>query len=143
MISIFISIILSLIFIILSLIHFNWVLGGTWGFDNSLPTNEQGERVLHPKKYDSAIVGLGLASFGIFYLLKSQIIEFPIYTWITTYGGWIIPSVFLLRALGEFKYLGFFKKIQNTEFGKMDTKFYSPLCLLLGILGIIAEILQN
>ena len=115
MISIFISIILSLIFIILSLIHFYWVIGGTWGFDNSLPTNEEGKRVLHPKKYDSAIVGFGLASFGIFYLLKSQIIEFPIYTWILTYGGWIIPFIFLLRAIGEFKYLGFFKKFKKLK----------------------------
>lgn len=44
------SIVLSIILLALGLIHFNWVIGGNFGFVASLPTNENGERVLNPKK---------------------------------------------------------------------------------------------
>lgn len=134
------SILLSIIFIGLGIIHFNWVVGGKFGFSESLPTKENGERVLNPKKIDSAIVGIGLTAFGIFYFLKSGLIDVNLAEWITKYGSWIIPSIFLLRAIGEFKYVGFFKKIKNTEFGKWDTKLFSPLCLLIGICGIIIQL---
>ena len=53
------------------------------------------------------------------------------------YGLWIIASVFILRAIGEFNYVGFLKKIKHTKFGQNDTKLYSPLCLTIGILIII------
>ena len=127
------SILLSILLIGLGLIHFNWVVGGNFGFSESLPTKESGERVLNPKKIDSAIVGIGLTAFGFLYLLKSGVIEFIIPGWIMAYGSWIIPIIFLLRAIGEFKYVGFFKKIKKTEFGKLDTKLFSPLCLIIGI----------
>jgi len=39
-----------------------------------------------------------------------------------------------LRAIGEFKYLGFFKKIKNTEFAIADSKLFSPLSLAIGFL---------
>jgi len=136
------SILLSIILIGLGLIHFNWVVGGNFGFSESLPTKESGERVLNPKKIDSAIVGIGLTAFGFFYLLKSGVIEFIIPGWIMAYGSWIIPIIFLLRAIGEFKYVGFFKKIKKTEFGKLDTKLFSPLCLIIGIFGIIIELIK-
>ena len=135
------SILLSIILIGLGLIHFNWVVGGKFGFSESLPTKESGERVLNPKKIDCAIVGIGLTGFGIFYVLKSGLIEYNIPEWIMKYGSWIIPILFLLRAVGEFKYVGFFKSIKKTNFGKLDTNFFSPLCLIIGILGMIIQLI--
>lgn len=138
----YLSILLGIILIGLGLIHFNWVIGGKFGFSESLPTKESGERVLNPKKIDSAIVGIGLTIFGIFYVLKSGLIEYSLPAWIIKYGSWIIPIIFLLRAIGEFRYVGFFKSIKKTEFGKLDTKLFSPLCLAIGILGIIIHIVK-
>lgn len=137
---IILSILLTIIFITLGLIHFNWVFGGTFGFAESLPTKESGERVLNPKKVDSAIVGIGLTAFGIFYFLQTGLVEYELPTWVMTYGGWIIPAIFLLRAIGEFKYVGFFKSVKTTTFGKLDTKLFTPLCLLITILGILIQV---
>jgi len=120
----------------------NWVFGGAWGFDKAIPTKKNGEKVLNPKKIDSAVVGLGLIVFGLFYLLKTPLIDFDLPNWIVTYGSWIIPGILILRAVGEFKYVGFFKAIKETEFGKLDTKFYSPLCLMLGIFGIVIVLMK-
>jgi hypothetical protein len=132
--------ILCVIFFILSIIHFNWVLGGTFGFAASLPTNEKGERVINPKKMESGVVGTGLMAFAFFYLVKSGMIDIDLPEWVMNYVSWIIPAIFILRAIGEFKYIGFFKRIKNTEFGKLDTKFYSPLCLSVGVIGILIEL---
>ncbi|WP_456867245.1 DUF3995 domain-containing protein [Galbibacter sp. BG1] len=136
------SILLSLILIVLGMIHLNWVIGGKFGYVESLPTKENGERVLNPKKIDSAIIGIGLIAFGIFYMIESGLIEYSLPEWIIKYGGWIIPIIFLLRAVGEFKYVGFFKSVRKTDFGKLDTKLFSPLCLIIGILGIIIQLIK-
>lgn len=135
------SILLSIILIVLGLIHFNWTIGGDFGFSESLPTKESGERVLNPKKIHSAIVGIGLTVFGIFYILKSGFIEYNLPEWIMKYGSWLIPILFLLRAIGDFKYIGFFKSIKSTDFGKLDYKLFSPLCLIIGIAGIIIQLI--
>ncbi|WP_223033720.1 DUF3995 domain-containing protein [Hanstruepera marina] len=136
------SVLLSVILIGLGFIHFNWVIGGKFGFSESLPTKLNGEKVLNPKKADSAIVGIGLTAFGFFYLIKSGLINFNLPVRIMTYGSWIIPAIFLLRAIGEFKYVGFFKQIKETEFSKWDTKLFSPLCLTIAICGIIIQLTQ-
>jgi len=136
------SILISIILIGLGLIHFNWVIGGKFGFSESLPTKENGERVLNPKKIHSTIVGIGLTAFGIFYILKSGLIEYNLPEWIMKYVGWIIPILFLLRAIGEFKYIGFFKSVKSTDFGKLDYKLFSPLCLIIGIFGMIIQLMK-
>ena len=126
----------------LGLIHLNWVIGGKFGFEKSIPSKENGEKVINPRKIESAIVGIGLIVFGVFYLIKSVLLEFNILDWIMKYGGWIIPTIFLLRAIGEFKYIGFFKKIKDTEFGKWDSKLFSPLCLFIGICGVLIQMIK-
>lgn len=136
------SIVLSLILISLGIIHFNWVVGGKYGFAASLPTKESGERVLNPKKTSTALVGIGLTAFGLFYIFKSGLTNINLPTWISDFGGWIIPVIFILRAIGDFKYVGFFKRIKQTDFGRLDTKFFSPLCLLIGFLGILIQMAE-
>ncbi len=136
------SIVLLIIFIALGGIHFYWIFGGKWGLANALPTNENGESVLKPNKFSTLIVGSGLTIFGIFYLFKSGLINVQIPSWILTYGGWIISSIFILRAIGEFKYVGFFKRIKQTDFGKMDSKLFSPLCLTIGVIGILIQLIK-
>jgi len=129
-----------LTFAALSLIHLNWGFGGEWGFEKSLPTNEEGDKVLNPKKRDSLIVGIGLLFFLVFYLIKARIILFELPFWVTGYAGWLISSIFILRAIGDFKYIGFFKRIKETDFGIRDTNLYSPLCLFLGLNGFFLEL---
>jgi hypothetical protein len=136
------SILLSIVLIGLGLIHFNWVIGGEFGFSESLPTKENGERVLNPKKIHSTIVGIGLTAFGIFYMLKSGFIEYNLPEWNMKYVGWAIPILFFLRAIGEFKYIGFFKSVKSTDFGKLDYKLFSPLCLIIGMFGTIIQFMK-
>jgi len=134
-------ILLIVIFMLLSMLHFSWAIGGTWGFESALPTNESGVKILIPRKLDCALVGIGLLALAAFYLSKSGFIVFNFPYWLTISVSWIIPSIFIFRAIGDFKYVGFFKKVKHTKFSKLDTRYFSPLCLLIGLTGILIEIL--
>ncbi len=136
------GIFLSFIFLFLSGLHFYWGLGGKWGVNAAIPTKENTEKVLTPKLFDCFAVAFGLLGFGIFVLIKSELILYELPAWLAHYGLWAISFLFILRAIGEFKYVGFFKKIRTTLFAQMDTKYYSPLCLLIGFLGILIELVK-
>lgn len=143
MITTILSIILFVIFSALGLIHFYWLSGGKWGLEKALPTKNNGEKAIEPPKIATVIVGIGLISFGLIYLIKTGLFNFQVPNWIITYGSWIIPSIFILRAIGDFNYVGIFKKIKNTEFAKADSKWFIPLCLIIGILGILIQLMNK
>ncbi len=136
-----IAIILFLIFLFISSIHFYWAFGGKWGSDAVLPTKDDNNtKVLKPAILATLIVAFGLLGFGLFILVMSGLIPFNTPQCFYKYGLWIIASIFTFRAIGDFNYVGFFKKIKQTKFGKNDTKYFSPLCLIIGILTIILEL---
>ena len=141
--TIIIAIILFLIFLFISSIHIYWAFGGNWGSDAVLPTKDDNNtKVLNPSILPTLIVAFGLLGFGLHILIISGLIAFDIPQWLSNYGLWIIASIFTLRAIGDFKYVGFFKKIKLTKFGKNDTKYYSPLCLTIGIITLILELIK-
>ena len=129
--------ILILVFFVLARIHFSWALGSSWGFMAALPINANGDLLLQPTVMDCAIVGVGLLAFGIFYILQTHWVTNPLSDKANRIIGWTIPSIFLLRAVGEFKYIGIFKPPMDTAFAQADFFFYSPLCLLIALLGFL------
>ncbi len=135
--------ILTILFFVLAMIHFYWALGGQWGFENSLPSNEQGTKILNPKTIDSVLVGVVLLLFGFLYLFSMTLLKNKILILIRNIGLWAIPIFFLIRAIGDFKYVGFFKQIKGTSFANLDTTFYSPLCLIIGLIGFLLIKLKN
>jgi hypothetical protein len=121
----------------LRLSHIYWGFGGKSGHSASIPTKANGTPIINPGKTSCFVVALGLLIFGVFVLIKAGIISVGLSNWLLSYAMWAIALLFLLRAIGEFKYLGFFKKIKDTQFAQMDTKYYSPLCLVIAVLSII------
>ena len=138
----FLSLLLFTIFAILGGFHFYWLFGGTYGLKHVIPTKgptTMNEQAIPP--FATLIVALGLIFCGIVYLLKTELLILPIANWIVEYALWFVPSIFLLRAIGEFNYVGFFKKIKDTEFAKADSKLFSPLCLGIGATGFLVQVL--
>ncbi len=129
----YLLIVLIIIFSSLSLLHFYWAAGGQWWLSNALPTNESGQHVLKTGPVSSMVVGLGLLGFASYYF----ILPAPTLSGTMTHiVGWTIPSIFLLRSIGDFKYVGFFKTVKSTEFAKYDNRYYVPLCLVIGVMGL-------
>lgn len=123
------TIITLTLLISMSLFHFYWAFGGSFGIDKVIPTH-QGKEMIKPGKVITIIVALILLGFAfVAYLLGFE----PLYAQKVVTLGWILSALFILRAIGEFNSVGFFKKIKNTEFAKYDTRFFSPLCVFLGL----------
>jgi len=142
MIQTILSIILFLTFTVLADFHVYWLFGGDWGLDRVFPTKEnESSTVVTIPKFATLLVALGLFLFGLLYLLKSGLVIMfaQIPSWLG-YAYWFIPIIFILRAIGEFKYVGFFKKVKHTKFAEADTKVFSPLCLGIGIVGILIQL---
>lgn len=134
------SSLLFLIFVALSVLHIYWALGGNWGIDSALPTKEEDStQVLKPRIAETLIVAMGLLSFALLYLIKTGLVSMALPSWVFNYGGWIVPSIFLIRVIGDFKYVGLFKKIKSTKFAKADSKYFIPLCSFLAIAGFLVQ----
>jgi hypothetical protein len=124
--------ILIVIFSVLAGLHLYWAAGGRWGIEHAAPVNERGKKFLNTGVAACLIVAAGLALFGAYYLiLPSGMLAIM---------GWIIPFIFLIRAIGDFRYVGFSKKVKSSTFAELDTKFFSPLCLMIAALGITIKL---
>ncbi len=121
------------IFLWISIIHFYWAFGGKLWLGSVLPSTTEGVKILAPSMLDSIIVAILLLLFSILYGI--QIGNRIIKTKILRFFYWFMPIIFLIRSIGDFRYVGFFKIIQNTNFAEMDTLLFSPLCLFLSLSG--------
>ncbi|WP_406610817.1 DUF3995 domain-containing protein [Agarivorans sp. JK6] len=124
------SILVSLIMLFVSILHFYWAFGGKYGLKSAGPRLENKEDFV-PSGYIIFMVAcllLGLSALAIQLINPLEIFEDNV-----KYFGYFIAFVFVVRAIGDFKYVGFFKKVYNSSFAKLDTKYFSPLILFLGV----------
>ncbi len=109
------------IFGFLALLHFYWALGGAGGTGSSAAIPEiNGVPVFKPSKAGTAAVGLVLLGTAAIVLMHVELLI----------AGAAIALI--LRAIGDFRLVGFFKRPNNSRFARMDTRYYSPFCLALG-----------
>ena len=121
--------------LLISGIHVYWGVGGNWGLHNSVP-EQNGTPAFRPGRVATRVVALIFCCMAFFFLYK--IGQLPVADpfvpgWVNRYGLWLLGSIFLLRAVGDFRYVGFTKKVCDTRFADLDTRFYSPLCVLLSL----------
>jgi len=135
--------ILFIIFFSLACLHIYWGLGGRWGADAAVPATEHNEKLIKPKMRECFTVALWLLIFAFFVLIRAGIIRLHLPVVLSNFGLWIIAILFIIRAIGEFKYVGFFKKIKSTRFAELDTKYFSPLCLFIGILSLVLQFFNS
>lgn len=134
----FLGVICVLILFFISLIHVYWAFGGTLWVNAVIPTKTVNEKAINPPKVFTFVVAMVISGFAIVYAEKIQLFTFrSVPTWLQDYGLYVVASIFLIRAIGDFKYVGFFKKVKSTGFAINDTKYFSPLCLFLGVVGLL------
>jgi hypothetical protein len=132
----------AVIFILLALagIHVYWVAGGKAGRGAAIPSNA-GRPVLKPSPFATALVAAVLCVMAAFVALHIGWLRVPFLAGdsvIVRGCAWLIAAVFALRAIGDFRYVGFFKAVRDSRFARLDTLAYSPLCACLALLTGIA-----
>ncbi|MBV8255946.1 MAG: DUF3995 domain-containing protein [Chitinophaga sp.] len=124
----------TIIFLFLSGLHVYWAFGGTWGFAAAMPTTPDGESTIDAGKLATLIVAFGLLLFALVTWGNSGYFNQMVSMKLIHIGSIIIGAIFLIRAIGDFRYVGFFKKMKGTLFATQDTRIYSPLCLCIAIM---------
>lgn len=134
---IIVSTFLSIIFFILSFIHFYWAVGGKRWLDKAIPFDNSSTLIFYPGKTITLCVGLILFFVGVVFLLKSISTDFNYISedFVHKFNT-VLAFLFSLRAIGDFKYVGITKKIVNTEFSKWDSLLYIPLCIFVTVLTL-------
>ncbi|WP_428657001.1 DUF3995 domain-containing protein [Runella sp.] len=136
----FFALITIVIFASIAVLHFYWALGGRRWVNAVVPHrgNSQQKPLFTPGPLATIAVGIGLVCFAWIMALKVGFVKSSLLSdQAIHYGSMGIALIFLLRAIGEFKYVGFFKRIKQTEFGRMDTRCYSPLCLGISLIILV------
>ncbi len=107
------------VFACLGLLHFYWALRGVPGNSAAIP-EINGVPAFKPSKAATAAVGVVLLGTATIVLMDVKVLL----------AG--AAAVLILRAIGDFRLVGFFKRVRDSRFARLDTLLYSPLCLALG-----------
>jgi len=126
--------VLTLVFSGIAIIHGYWSLGGNWGKQEAIPTTQTGAPLFKPSSLACVSVASIFVSF-VFLVNWGHFLfsSLDLYSVLLT----LMSLVFLVRVVGDFKYFGFFKRVDNTRFAKLDSNFYTPLCILIFIMLVI------
>ncbi len=117
----------------LALIHFYWAFGGRRGYSLAIPEKKDGQLIFTPEILECSIVGFGLLSILVFLIYKLGIIGLNLPPWITNYYLYIVGVLFMIRSIGDFKFVGLFKKIKHSKFASLDTKYFTPICVFIAL----------
>ena len=133
----------TIIFILLSLLHFYWAFGGVNWLHEVLPTSSNGLNKMNPGIAATLIVAFGLLLLSIVTAGNLGLFNRYLKRKYFSYGALLIAIIFFLRALGDFKFIGFFKTIKSTKFAINDTQIFSPLCLFVSLLSMVIFIFSR
>ena len=123
------------VFAALAVLHLWWARGLSIGA--SAVPEVDGRPLFRPGPVGCIAVAALLAWSGWIVLERAGLLGPHMPGWMVRAGAWVIALVLLARAIGEFRYVGFFKRVTGTAFATNDTRYYSPLALLLGVASAV------
>lgn len=122
---------LTLVLGILSGLHVFWAVTGSASGRAVVPEVD-GRPLFSPSRSATLLVAAALLVAAFVAASRGQLIAPSLRGSLVHWAAVAAGLVFLLRAVGEFRYVGFFKRHRGTRFASMDTWLFSPLCVLMG-----------
>ena len=130
----------SLVFVALGLWHFRMAIRPSPG-GGAVPSVE-GQPLFVPSTGATMAVGVVLLLFAALVAATGRLVEVGASPRLLSWLSLALAFGLLARAIGEFKYVGFFKRIRGTRFAQLDTWLYSPLGLVPAV-GVAAVAEHN
>jgi hypothetical protein len=123
---------------LMAVIHMYWALGGSIGAEALVPQTTKGPlfRLTAPVTLVIALIFVFAADLM---LARLGVATARIPAWGLDLACGALALAFLARAIGDFRYVGFFKRERRSRFARLDTAVYSPVSLFLAVaIGINA-----
>lgn len=128
----------SAAFVVLALWHFYMAMGGLASGAGGAVPSVAGKPVFVPSTGSTVAVGVVLLMFAALVAATAGLVPPPLPTRWLVGLSYALATGLLARTIGDFKYVGLFKRVRGTPFARLDTLLYSPLCLVLslGVAGV-------
>lgn len=133
--------IVCLAFVLLALWHFYMALFRRSGESVAVPTAE-GKALFVPSRKATVAVGVVLLLCAGLVAATAGIVSVGVPRVALLWLSYALALGLLARGVGEFRYVGLFKRVRGTKFATLDTLVYSPICLLLAA-GVALVALHN
>lgn len=117
---------------LIALVHVYWALGGRIAKSAALPEID-GRPAFTPRGPLTLLVAAALSLAALLLAVTGGVVEVPLPRSglrLLTFG---LALVFVARAIGDFRLVGFFKRVKGSRFATLDSLIFAPLCLLLGL----------
>ena len=124
------------VFLVLAAWHFYWALGGNALKGAAVP-EINGKLAFSPGPLAAASVGVVLIGCAMLIAAASGLLGVALPHQLLSWLCYALSFMLLARAIGDFRFVGFFKQVRNSRFARFDSAVYSPLCLALS-LGVYA-----
>jgi len=114
----------------IGILHVAWALGLRWGMGSVIP-EQLGRPLFAPPRAITLLVAAALFVAAWLLLVLGDWLPAPLpRAWITVAGA-LAAAVFGLRALGDGRFVGLFKRERDTRFARLDDALFTPLCIAL------------
>jgi hypothetical protein len=120
------------IFVVLALWHFYMAAAPSTGRTGAVPMTDI-KPLFVPSARATVAVGVVLLLFALLVAGTAGMMSFGLPGWLLRWLSYGLALGLLARAVGEFRYVGFFKRVVGSRFATLDTFVYSPLCLALAM----------
>jgi hypothetical protein len=119
------------VFAALAFVHVYWAFGRQTHENAAIPKGSDGRPLFRPGRAATVAVAVMLFTAAVIVLGDVGMLA-PIGPIVLYRGGvWVIGVVLLLRTIGDFNYVGLFKRHRVSRFARLDSLVYTPLCAAL------------
>ena len=119
-------------FAFLASVHVYWAFGGRFAKVAAIP-ELRGSPSFVPGSATTMLVAFCLFACAALIGVATGFIDAPVPAMSIQWGCFGLALLLLLRAIGDFRLVGFFKTVRGSRFAWLDSALYSPLCLALAL----------
>ena len=126
------AIALIAILVAIALVHVYWAFGGRYARISAIP-EVRGGPAFNPGPISMLLVAVALFACAALVGAAAGFIKTTVDAVVLQRMCYAVSALFLLRAIGDFRLVGYFKTVRGSRFAWLDSVLYSPLCLLMAI----------
>lgn len=130
----------SIAFLLLAAWHLWMAYRPSAGMSAAVPSVD-GKPLFVPSRAATLAVAAALAACALLVSATGGLIDAGLARGVLVAPSYALALGLLARAVGDFRYVGFFKRVRGSRFAHVDTLVYSPACALLAL--AVAAVVWN